>query len=447
MTLAIAMTTAKRAVSTLERAYQSLRAAGFDEEVLVAAEPGTVIPDAVAHDSRARVLMNEKRLGCFSNWKHACRTLLKTSAQWILIVQDDAIWQRGSAHILRQQMKERSGVRTGFISPYLSVQNLKKSFIDGWNVTDAGWGLFGALAFCMERDAAEDLLKAGRFVKHPGPKQVDAIVGLTMLDLRRPCFVHLPSLVDHIGETSTVGHEGRTRGRVGHRFREEADTSVKIAPPAPTIKAPEVETPRFKSLTEIRAFYDQQLRVRMGAAYRDKEITLPAAQWLHDYAMGSEIKQIVELGSGFSTLVFAMIMARRTDLRLITTHHDQDWMRFVVGLVDAQVLPRIEAKPLDPLLASLSKLSRCDLIFVDHGSPTYAGRLKVVPEIVQTSRRLKAAVIFDDWFMPGHPEWRVFSKDLVNALRAEGARCETIPGTARKDGVGPKAKHLGRLVY
>jgi hypothetical protein len=228
MTLAIAITTAKRSKPTLARAYTSLRAAGFQEEVLVAAEPGSLIPEAIALDSRARVVLNEKNLGCFGNWKHACKTLLATTkTPWILIVQDDAIWQRDSACSLRQQMKDRSSLRTGFVSPYVSVYNLKKSFVDGWNETGAGWDWCGALAFCMDREAAEDLLRAERFIKHPGPKQVDAIVGLAMLDLRRPSFVHLPSLVDHIGEVSTMGHAGLTPRRVGYLFREEVKTSIK----------------------------------------------------------------------------------------------------------------------------------------------------------------------------------------------------------------------------
>lgn len=221
MTFGIAITTAKRSKPTLERAYKSLRAAGFHEDVFVMAEPETKIPDAVAGDSRARVLSNETRLGCFPNWKHACKTLLNiTAARWILIVQDDAIWQRDSARILRQQMMDRSGVRTGFVSPYVSVHNVKKTFVDGWNETKAGWDWCGALAFCMDRGAAEDLLSARRFVKHQGPKQVDAIVGLTMLDLKRPSFVHVPSLVDHVGEFSTVGNKGLIPRRVGHRFCE-----------------------------------------------------------------------------------------------------------------------------------------------------------------------------------------------------------------------------------
>lgn len=221
MTLAIAMITAQRPIPTIERAYSSLRAAGFQETVHVIAEPGSPIPESVAGDPRARVLLNQQRQGCFKNWKHACRTLLKTGTQWILIVEDDAIWQRNAASVLRQQMQVRSNVRTGFISSYLSVRNLEKSFTDGWNETKAGWGLYGALALCMRRDAAEELLQARRFVNHPGPRQLDSIIGLTMLDLRRPSFVHLPSLVDHIGETSTIGHGGRTPGRVGYRFSEE----------------------------------------------------------------------------------------------------------------------------------------------------------------------------------------------------------------------------------
>jgi hypothetical protein len=41
-----------------------------------------------------------------------------------------------------------------------------------------------------------------------------------MLDLDRPSYVHVPSLVDHVGDTSTVGHDDIAGTLRGYRFGE-----------------------------------------------------------------------------------------------------------------------------------------------------------------------------------------------------------------------------------
>jgi len=222
--IAIAMTTAPRPHPTLIRALASLRGAGFSEDVHLFAEPGTLarrLHPSAEHD-RTIVHVNSSRRGCFGNWKQAItQLLLKTEARWLLVVQDDAIWAPGSADILRAQTSVRQASRTGFLSPYVTDKDaVESAFVDGWNECRIGWTFWGAIAFCVERTAAAELLRHPRFAQHQGTQQVDAVVAASMLDLARPSFVHVPSLVDHVGNTSTVGHDdvaGRLRG---YRFGE-----------------------------------------------------------------------------------------------------------------------------------------------------------------------------------------------------------------------------------
>jgi hypothetical protein len=213
------MTTAPRREPTLVRAINSLRAAGFHEEIHVFAEPealGELERSALAA-ARAIAHDNTSKRGCFGNWKSALEWLIvHTSTPWVMILQDDAIWSLGSSEMLLVQMRKRQDPRTGIISPYTSPAVVKKDFVDGWNECRAGWDFWGALAFCMKRVAAEELLRHPRFMKHAQPLQVDAVVAASMLDLGRPSFVHVPSLVDHIGNTSTIGRSGG--GRRGYRF-------------------------------------------------------------------------------------------------------------------------------------------------------------------------------------------------------------------------------------
>jgi hypothetical protein len=220
--LAIAMTTAPRRRPTLPQALASLRKAGFCEDVHVFAEPDTFVSLPRPNDVRAHVHENLTRRGCFGNWKHALEYLLsRTTAGWVLIVQDDAIWELGAADELLLAMRARQELRTGFLSPYVISKDVEKGSIDGWNECRAGWLLWGALALCMKRVAAEELLRHRRFRKHRGTQQVDAVVAASMLDLGRPSFVHVPSLVDHIGATSTLGHDDVASRLRGYRFGEK----------------------------------------------------------------------------------------------------------------------------------------------------------------------------------------------------------------------------------
>lgn len=215
--LAIAMTTALRRVPTLPHAIKSLRAAGFSEILHLFTEPGAPLQDL---DNQTIVHANPFQQGCFGNWRSAIQYLATTTADWFLIVQDDAIWSPGSAKILRDAMQIRQDLREGFLSAFVMDKDVPRGAIDGWNEFRAGWNFWGALAICMKRDAADQLMQHSRFVYHRARQQVDAVVAASMLDLNRPSFVHVPSLVDHIGTTSTIGHDAVVDRIRGYRFGE-----------------------------------------------------------------------------------------------------------------------------------------------------------------------------------------------------------------------------------
>jgi len=215
--LVIAMTTAPRREPTLDRAIDSLRAAGFDEDLHLFTEPGAPI---TGNDERTIVHAHPELQGCFRNWRSAARHLasITDDTSWILIVQDDAIWSPGAAEILRAQMRSRCSLPTGFLSPYVIGKDVPRGAPDGWTECRAGWNFWGALALCMKRDATLALLAHPRFVHHPTNQQVDAVVAASMIDLGRPSFVHVPSLVDHVGMTSTLGHDKVVAKIRGYRF-------------------------------------------------------------------------------------------------------------------------------------------------------------------------------------------------------------------------------------
>lgn len=219
--LAIGMTTAPRRTTTLPRALSSLRGAGFGETVHVFAEPGSWKQVPRPNDGGTVTHDHVVTLGCFDNWRYALTYLLtQTAAPWLLVVQDDAVWAPGSAEALRIGAVARQDLRTGFLSPYVTASDVPLGARDGWSECRSGWNLCGALALCLPRDAAGELLQHRRFVRHRKRQQVDAVVAESMLDLGRPSYVHVPSLVDHVGETSTLGHDDVSPKLRGYRFGE-----------------------------------------------------------------------------------------------------------------------------------------------------------------------------------------------------------------------------------
>ena len=221
MPLAIAMTSAPRHAPTLERALASLRGAGFHGDVQLFIEPRTFAKAAPIFD-HVHLHENPHQLGCFNNWKKALEWLVRSSrAAWMLVLQDDAVWRTCGAEVLRAQMHASRNERVGLLSPYTSPAVVTDAFTNGWNECRAGWNFWGALAFCLKRDAAKELLQHPRFTKHVGT-QVDAVVAASMLDLGWTSLVHVPSLVDHIGTTSTIGRDDDPAwGRRGYRFDED----------------------------------------------------------------------------------------------------------------------------------------------------------------------------------------------------------------------------------
>jgi hypothetical protein len=82
----------------------------------------------------------------------------------------------------------------------------------GWNRVDAGPALAGAQAYIFPNSAARHLLQHPLPVNHrrrgyhKGLADNDAVVGLWAKLADLPVFLHQPSLAQHIGETSALGH-------------------------------------------------------------------------------------------------------------------------------------------------------------------------------------------------------------------------------------------------
>ena len=196
----------------------------------------------------------------------------------------------------------------------------------------------------------------------------------------------------------------------------------------------------LEDLATARQTYVARVQSFLGSAAGDMAIRLDAARWLEQYAERTDVHSIVELGGGFSTLVFARVVEVRPDVTLTTADHSPQWLTFVLGQVSAAARARITTTSISDIERALPTMPPSDLILVDHG-PTYKERLASIPLLVAYARRGGSTLVFDDWFEEKHPKERRYSAQLRRILKSVGARGELIPGT-----LAPGGRSLGRFV-
>ena len=217
-----------------EKSVFSTRKAGFDEPIHAFVEPGADqhVPDVDRWN--IRVHNNKTKLGCFPNFKHGLTWLLEnTDADWVLMVQDDAVWRRDSHNLLVNAAMHPDLQKAGMLSPYTSKAVVPGRFLDP-KPDDNRWveckfhnkAFWGAVAMMFPRASAERLLnESQRFRNHKHHRKLDVIVGNSLRrELQMQIMVHVPSLVDHIGSWSTLGrhrYKGNQWGRRGYLFREK----------------------------------------------------------------------------------------------------------------------------------------------------------------------------------------------------------------------------------
>lgn len=203
--LAIAMITANRAVSTVERSVAELRHSGFDQQVLLFAEP------EVNHDfdDSVTVFQAAQRRGLVGNWIDAARTTLsRTRAPYILLCHDDVQFAKCAAASLHWALNNLSVPHQdwGYASLFTPEHNvIDRAVTRGWQPIPVGAAAWGALALCFCRESLQIVLD--RTTNAACDEQgFDLWIAETMQAASRICFQHVPSLSRHLGDgISTIG--------------------------------------------------------------------------------------------------------------------------------------------------------------------------------------------------------------------------------------------------
>ena len=213
---AVGIATAPRRQPTLDACVNSLRDTGWES-------PHLFVDGDVDVSTAFQMLPRTIRLPAAGAWKNFYLSLVELlrrspAADGLMLVQDDALWP---AHLPIREYLERIHwpVDGRFVvSPSCSTDYTASTV--GWRRFDGVWQ-YGAVALIFSRQAAEEFV-ADRVVVGYGPTQtagIDGIVGEWAARKQIPIFVPTPSLVQHIGDVSTLWRTSRAVGlRRASRF-------------------------------------------------------------------------------------------------------------------------------------------------------------------------------------------------------------------------------------
>lgn len=218
---AVGVTTAPRRIPTVDQTLESLAQAGWNAPRLFVEPCESPSPLFENYPASYRV----QTLGAFPNWYLGLSELYlcEPHADAYLMCQDDGLFAYGLREYLEETLWPSSPV--GVVSLYCPCHEHMEDVV-GYSEIDRGWQAWGAVAYVFSNPGLRELLSDSMVLnhRHHGPdeglKNIDSIVGSWCQRRQLPYFVHVPTLVQHIGKTSTIRKKGGLRG---HRVAVEFD--------------------------------------------------------------------------------------------------------------------------------------------------------------------------------------------------------------------------------
>ncbi|MEZ5945104.1 MAG: hypothetical protein R3C18_27265 [Planctomycetaceae bacterium] len=216
---AVGVTTSPRRQDTLEQCLNSLVAAGWPlPELFVDGEAD--IPAALQQLPQTR---RTPQFGARGNYYHTIKDLLANhpEAEAFMLVQDDCIWP---IELSVREYLERSLWPTDgdcLVSAWCCADDTAPN--SGWNEYSGKWR-FGAVTFIFPRMTAERFVADGHIqdaflAENAALGGISGLLGEWASANNIPVFFPTPSLVQHIGDISTIWENARAVGvRRAKRF-------------------------------------------------------------------------------------------------------------------------------------------------------------------------------------------------------------------------------------
>lgn len=217
---AVGVTTAPRRLQTLDACLRSLIDAGWPQ-------PQLFIDGEVEMSAEFASLARTIRVpaaGARQSYFLAVEELLQRfpEADAVMLVQDDAYWP---GHLPMREYLERClwpGSEPGLVSAWCCTDDTASEA--GWQLRTSPWK-FGAVVFIFSREAAEKFVQdphiqqacSSRPENHSGG--ISLLIGEWAARVGVPVHFPTPSLVQHLGEVSTIWENSRAVGvRRASRF-------------------------------------------------------------------------------------------------------------------------------------------------------------------------------------------------------------------------------------
>lgn len=215
--LAMGVITAPRIKDTAKRMLLGLKTVKhIPKKIHVFAEPNAPVPD----DNLLVVHQNETQLGCFKNFYHTHKWLLEnTACDYILVLADDVKYKSTFIQKAFEHIQQINIERMGYLALY-TPSGMRQFFNDvhgrtpervilNYGFGGGGWGG----CYLMHRKNATRIFRHHAMLDHyenyKANQQFDEIVKECCHQLRLNQYYINPSLFDHIGVTSTIGHQYR----------------------------------------------------------------------------------------------------------------------------------------------------------------------------------------------------------------------------------------------
>lgn len=197
--ITIGIITAKRKHSTINRTISSLRSIGIDSKIYIFSEPH----ELNITDKNVDIKMNKETLGCFKNYNNAL-TFMSEIDGYIGVFSDDFIFSSQTLN----RMRYSDGYYAFYTPKGMSLNN---DLSEGWNEVNKGWeGSYGG-NYVMHSSVAKKIINHDFYINHLNNyeknQQIDHCIPEVCFQLGIQQYYHRPSLSNHVGYKSTIGHK------------------------------------------------------------------------------------------------------------------------------------------------------------------------------------------------------------------------------------------------
>lgn len=199
-------------------------------------------------------------------------------------------------------------------------------------------------------------------------------------------------------------------------------------------------------MRDLNALHEEYLgcvkRFLSDAYGGDRGITVTEAEYMVRMLQERPPKLILEMGTGFSSLVLREL-APQIGMTVFSAEHDPMWLGFVRGIISTR--PELDQRHFYTVAQVKARVrrrsSRFDVVFVDHG-PSWKARLE---DLAWCARVLSPGgeLWLDDWYPKDTRPYRMYTRPAREALEKMGVKL-MVPPDSRREG-DRKSLCVGRV--